>query len=329
MAQAVSSLDHEPEAFNLRAILYAFYRGWIFIAICAVIAVYIGVDYLHSATYLYSAQMQVTPVQTDADQGTSSRLGALSSIANLASALPTTQTGTQFRLYVDSIYSRDLAEEMAKDTELMHAVFAGEWNTATQSWEAPPVPMSAKIRIRLRSMLGFPTPATWQPPDGARLKGYIGDNVTVVQDARKPYLVQFVFTHPDPAFGVHFLDVLNATTDQHLRRKSLQRTRAYIDYLNKQLATVTVAEHRLAITDSLSQQEKFAMVASSGTPFAADVFERPWAADTPISPSARQILVQALLVGLSVGGAIAYLLSRYMWAGFMFRWFRRKTSPAE
>ena len=316
MAQATDQ-DFDHSSLDLRELLRSVYRGWWILLFCSAISIWMASDYLRKATYLYPAQMQITPVQSMGDDSAGSRLGALGGLASLANiGLPQNQSATQFRLYVDTLYSRDLAMELAKNRDLMMTLFAGEWDQVTQSWREPPLRSMDEWRRSLRALLGFPANA-WEAPGPARLQQFLMQRVVAIQDPRKPYLVKIIFNSEDPAFGISFLDLLNKAADNHLRQKALLRVRENIDYLSNKLGTVTIAEHRFAISQALSDQERFSMSASSVAPFAADVFDQPSVISTPAEPQPRKVLLTAALIGASIGAAIALAFNRWglwIWA---------------
>lgn len=300
------------------------YRGWWIIAICIVVAVLHAINYLHSATYVYSAQMQVTPPQSSTDDGSAtSRAGAFGGLAALANiALPTNQSGMQFRLFTEILTSRDLIDEVAKDPRIMRTLFSGDWDEATQSWREPPRGEYYDEIVWMRALLGLVPLAAWHPPDGSSLQLYLGTNLRVLQDNQKPFLVKVTFTYPDRDFAIYFLDVISKTADNLLRQKALQRTKNYVGYLTNELKTVTIVEHRLAITQALSEQERYAMVANSGSPFAADIFERPWASSQPIAPRPSQFIMMSALVGAGIGVVLAFAFGKF--GPLVGNWFRVK-----
>ena len=322
MNKAMDEEYFAPSGVDLRETTIAVLKGWPIIVICIAIALWIAIGNLKTATYVYATQMQVTP-PLNSEEG-QSRLGgaagAFAAITNIS--LPTTQTGTQFRLFVDSLTSRDLADELAKNEALMKRLFAGDWDEAAQMWREPPHDPYYEWRVYIRSLIGLRPYAPWHGPGGAELHGYLNTNLEVQQDTRKPYLVRVLFNYDDPQFGIEFLRALSTTADSLLRGKALLRTQLNIDYLSKQLSTVTIVEHRAAITQAMSEQERYAMVASSEAPFAADVFERPWAPNLPSSPRPRNVLTTAILVGAGVGVGLAFGLRKMSAA--LIAWLRSK-----
>ena len=288
-----------------RELIIALTRGWWLIFLCVLVAVLWAIDDLHSAPLLYQAQMEVTPAQTSTADA--SRLGAASGLASLAGiTLPNTEGGSEFQLYLDSLQSRTIADELAKNPGLMHKVFGG-WNEATQSWpEPPPLTGWPATEKSIYDFLGYPS-VPWHEPNSESLYGFINAAVKIQQDPRKTYSAKIVMTYPDPKFAVQFLTILHQTADNMLRQKAIQRTKANIAYLSDVLGKITIVEHRVAIAQALSDQEKSAMVAQSGSAYAADLFESPWASSNPVYPTPTQTLSTWAAVGAFVGGFLAWL----------------------
>jgi hypothetical protein len=217
----------------------------------------------------------------------------------------------QFRFYLDEFASRDLAESVAKDQNLMRAIYADQWDPVAKVWHEPERSTLQNIQLAVRDFLGLAPASPWKPPSGSDVQAFISDRVSVEQDPRKPYLARITFTTSKKEFGIYFLNLLNARINDFLRQKALARANAYIAYLSAKAQTVTVAEHRMAITQALGDQERYAMVANSGTPFAAEIFEHPWASNLPASPKPRSVFLTDLLLGFAIGMGISYVRRKY------------------
>lgn len=288
-----------------RELMIALTKGWKLIFLCVLVAVLWAVNDLHSAPLIYEAQMQVTPAQNSrADAARLSAAGGLASLAGFA--LPNAVGGSDFEIYLDALQSRTIADELAKNPELMHKVFGG-WDEATQSWrEPPPVTGWAATEKSIYDFLGYPS-VPWHEPNSESLYNFINTVVKIQQDPRKAYTAKIIMTYPDPKFAVQFLTMLHETADNMLRQKAIERTKANIAYLSSTLNKITIAEHRVALAQALSEQEKSAMVAEAGSAYAADLFESPWANSTPVSPTPTKTLLTWAAVGAFVGGFLAWL----------------------
>lgn len=312
MPQELEEQPAKKRVIDLREIAQAVFEGWRIVVGCIGIFLLLAIINLHSTPSVFAVKMTVTPVQGQGDQS-SSKVSSLTSLAQLAglSLGPSAgQSASQFRLYVESLHSRDLADDLAKNQDLMKAIFGGEWDEETHSWKEPKPGIVHTMVQPIMELLGS-RPLPWQPPDGAKLQQYLAepDHLVITQDIKKPDFVTVEFDSANTEFAIKLLSVVNQTADNHLRKKALLRATQYIDYLSKELNNVTVAEHREAIMQALSEQEKFKMSASSAVPYAAEVFDKPWASLERLRPKASQALPQALLEGALVGAAIVLLLN--------------------
>ena len=301
--------DRTPDDVSLirlptqRELLTAILRRWYLVVLGALVGLAWGVQDLHSQSYRYAVQMTVSPAQ----RGTSSNVGGgLAALVNLA--LPSGENGSDFSLYLDLLKSRNVADELAKDQKLMHRLYAGNWDEATQTWKENPDTRRWPVAMKqLGDFLGYPS-VPWHEPNGESLLGFISAIVTIEQDPRKPYMAKIGMEWGDKDFAMQFLTKLHRTADEMLRQRAIKRTTDYIAYLSSTLSKVTVAEHRLALAQALSEQEKAAMIAQSGAPFAAEVLEEPWANSNPSFPQAFQTLARWAFIGALAGSALALLL---------------------
>lgn len=286
-------------------------KSWLLILGGGAIGFVIAALSLQGAVYSYPVEMQVTTVQSTTGSGGGSGRGGLSQLSGLASlaniALPTTQNEMQFQLFVDSLTSRDLANELAKNQDVLITLYGDQWDPITKTWHEPPVGLSTRIKNSIRGILGLAPQLPWHAPNGENIQSFLANSLLIGQDPRKAYMLTLSLTTGSRDFSMRFLTLLVQTADERLRQKALERARIYIDYLTAKLATVTVAEHRDALTQALGDQERYAMVASSGKPFAAEVFQSPWASNLPASPTPKRVFMFWVLVGIFSSVAFAYL----------------------
>lgn len=277
--------------------------GWI----AALAAVFLlgAVIYLRTADYRYTASFQVVPAPGSTRE--SSSLGALSTLATLTGATLESMPVTPFRLYLEGVYTRRIATELARDPALMHHVFADEWDTKSGQWREPSG-IGRALAKAADALAGQSHPA-WTPPDAARLQAWINANLTIDQTPKTP-IVTLALSDPDPKFASAFLTRLHRDTDAWVRGRSLDRTRANITYLNRRLPGVTQADHREAIYATLSDQQQRAMTASNPAPFAAEPFGKANVSATPTSPRQLPILLLSVIFGTVLGIMLALLVPR-------------------
>jgi uncharacterized protein involved in exopolysaccharide biosynthesis len=287
---------------DLLEVPIALWRNWRLIGACALIGLVVSSLYLHVATYRYTAELTVIPVQSSGG-GAAGRLGGIADLASLAGvSLPKDQGFAQYQLYFEGIHSRSVADALSKRTDLMKVIFRSEWDEKTKSWRQPTSPLRPIVQA-FKFILGIPN-YDWQPPDGARLLLYMNSEIKVAEDPKKA-LATISFDHRDPKFAVAFLRALHDTVEGQLRQKALSVSRQYVSYLSEQLKTVTMVEQRQAIMNALVEQEKSVMMASSNAPFAAESFGDPTASYRPTSPVPILVLALGFLIGAAVGAGIA------------------------
>jgi uncharacterized protein involved in exopolysaccharide biosynthesis len=284
-----------------RKLVFGFVAGALFIALV----------YLHIATYLYTATLMVSPVLSSSSDNLSGKLGGLSGLASLAGINVGQDQGTQaFMLYQQGLYSRDVADELAKDPDILHVVYRNQWDAGTQQWVKPSGPIWLLARL-VKGAIGIPL-RSWQPPDGALLQEYIADNVTLDSDPQKP-VVTITYRDKDPAFAVKFLRELDRAVDNKLRQNALVRANQYVNYLAGQLATTTNADIRESLISTLTDQEKTKMMASATAPYAAQPFGLPSASRKPTDPKPFLVLAAAIFVGGLMGIFAAVWMPPLRW----------------
>lgn len=306
MARTEAEREPEPQIgadeIDLRELFRTLWAGrWTIMAVAGMFLVLASL-YLRVATYRHTAELFLTPAQSNG----ASRLSGLGGLASIAGInLPQGQGEMSFSLYQKGVYSRSLAEALARHPAIMHRVFADEWNAETGQWEQPQGFVPSTISMA-KTVLGAPV-YPWRAPEAGRMQLFLSKSVTVTEDSKNPFAT-LSFRHKDPAFAVYFLDVLNTELDSILREKALERSTSNIAYLSDQLGKVTIAEHRAAIAESLSEQEKERMAASSSAPYAAEPFGSASASLRPTSPKPVLVLAASLVGGVMLGSLLVLLL---------------------
>ena len=278
-------------------------RWWLVLG-TTLIALIVAIVVLRGATYVYTSELRVYAAPSTS--GSTQLPGGLGGLASLAGISPSGgDTATPFKLYLDGIRTREVAERMARDRNLMRTVFAAEWNPRTGGWQERRGFLSV-VKRSIWGVLGLRTPE-WHPPSAARLQDFIAEQVVVNQSLKSP-LVSLTMDTADPAFGANFLTKLGDTVDDYLREKEQERTQSNIDYLSEKLRGVTFVEQRAALFAALSDQERRAMLANSRAPYAANPFGVATSSSEPTKPRQVPLLLAGLIGGLVVGTALALLL---------------------
>lgn len=276
-------------------------QRWIFIGV-SVATLIIAVIYLHLVPDEYTITYQVTAVSS-ASKGTNGNLTQLANMAGI-SLEANDQEAQPFDLYLQGLFTRAAADEVAKNRPLMHRLYAREWDEKSQAWHDPGS-VFGSIASGTASLLGAPK-HYWTPPSAVRLQDFIVKKLVVTRDLKTP-VVTIQMKYSDPKLAVDFLNALNAAVDSTLRKRTLARTTTYINYLSSQFDKVTVEGYQQALIALLTEQEKRRMFASSTISYAAELFEKPVASQWPTSPNAGLTLFLAGFFGLLLGAISACL----------------------
>lgn len=306
----MTSMDHpvraDEEAVDYDALRATLRRGWWIIAIFVIGAVLAVVVYLHSATYSYTSTVVVTPAQYSRADGLSGKLGGLGGLASAVGvSLPDGNGTSEFKLYIEGLRSYDVAKQLAADPRFMHRLFSREWDPVVRQWRMPRG-ASRNVINSVKDILGIPN-IPYQPPNAIRLQTLLDEKLMVDVNPRSP-VVTIRFAHEDPTFGNEVLERINGATDNLLRQRALLRTNDYIRYLTAKLPVVQMPEQKLSIAQTLGDQERIKMAASSTRPYAGEIFSGPAASFRPTSPKPYKLLLIGMLLGAGLG--IAVVLQR-------------------
>jgi uncharacterized protein involved in exopolysaccharide biosynthesis len=295
----VPGADGAAAGFDVMGLIgFLWGRKWL-IAGVTLAAVIGAIVYLNLATYRYSAQLRVTPAQTNGG----SISGGLGALASLAGAdLSRVTGGTSFPLYVTTLRSRDVAAVLASDPAIMQHVFKRQWNADTKQWQDNPG-LVGTTADAIKSLLGIPSYA-WRAPNADDMQKYLDDHLDVVEDVKRS-ITTIKIQDEDPAQAAAIITRIHTASDAAIRLRTLERTTQYIDYLEKKLPLVTIAEQRDALAKTLSDQEKLRMQASATVGFAAEPLNSVEVSPRPVSPRPMLTLLGALVGGLVAGIGIA------------------------
>lgn len=255
--------------------------------------------YLNFATYEYAASYRVTPVRSDGP-GLSGGLSSLAAAAGVS--VGRGDAAKPFTLYLNLLKSRDVAAELAKDETLMRGAFKASWDAQTGQWRQPRS-YTRWLKTLVRQIAGAPINA-WTPPDAARLQIWLQDHVSVSDDQRNA-IATISTTNEDPKFAIALLTALDQQADRLVRQRSLARAEASIDYLQKTLPTVVLAEHRAALAESLGEQERVKMMSMASASFAAEPLGAIVATPEPVTPNPFLTIAALGLLGLLIGALVA------------------------
>jgi hypothetical protein len=186
----------------------------------------------------------------------------------------------------------------------MHRLFYLEWSEETHSWH-PHETVVHFVVHNAAALAGVPV-RSWSPPDATRVQEFIKKNISIDSD-KKTRITTISMRSDDPRLASQLLFELHGAIDGYLRDRTMRRATQYIDYINRELQKVTVAEYRQALTDTASEQEKLRMAASSNLPFVAEPFGAPEVSAKPVFPNVPILWVLGAIIGMAVGALLGHL----------------------
>lgn len=297
---------------RLRRFLRTMREGWPILFIGTALGVVASVTALRLVVPQYTAVMVIGPTARVGAAAMGARLPVLIGREAAAAASepgPGDEILSDFARYLQLFTSIPVAERMMADPLLLRGLFPDRWDGEAGAWRPAPGPMaSAK-----RTFLALVGRSDWVEPDAERVASALQDRLTVDMVGSGP-MRRLRLRHADRAMALRILSAAAQATDAHLRAEASRRSAAQIAHARARLAGITVAEHRQALADLLSEQERIAMMIEVDLPLAADAIEPPATAQRPDWPNPLRVVPMAALVGL-MAGALAVGLRRLWRAG--------------
>ncbi len=272
------------------------FRWTVFLS--ALLGLALASAYIRMATYRYAASLSV--VESNSDSPLPSNMLNLASLAGVNLKTKSSKLDE----YLFAMRSRDVAEQIARDQDLMRAIFVDQWNPSNRRWREPSGPARTFIKT-LKKMLGVPDSA-WAPPGPVEVQGFIERNVGSFADIRTEVTTVSVLDE-DPKLAVRFLTNLHKAADDQVRMRTIAKAQQYVDYITRRLPMVTLAEHKIALAQVLSQQEAQMMMASANGSYAVEPLGQIVASPKPVTPKPGAALAAGTAFGLLVGVLIAVL----------------------
>lgn len=213
---------------------------------------------------------------------------------------------SDYARYLELFGGGAVADRLAADSVFLRVLFAERWDAEAGGWRPPPG-LAPTLKRLLLAAVGR---RDWVEPDAERVARTLRDRL-VIDMVRTGPMRRISLRHRDRATALDLLGRVAAATDAHLRAEASRRSVAQIAHIKARLASVAVMEHRRALSDLLSDQERVAMMIEVDLPFAADVIQAPTASALPDWPNPALVTPLAGLVGL-LAGAFA-LSARGAW----------------
>jgi uncharacterized protein involved in exopolysaccharide biosynthesis len=257
--------------------------------------------WIKSTSPTYTVEMVVAPASGPGQIARSSGPTISSFAAGLLGGGISSAPIPRYEQFLHLITSVPMAERLEEKYGLLQIIKAENWDAENQRWVRPP----PNFRSKVKQFFGLPA---WTAPNIGALADFLRDTVSISPVDNTSYR-RISIEHSDPEFALTLLIWLYEEAEEMLRDKSMISTLAQIRYIEKQLAKVTIADHRLGLIALLSEQEKTMMLADGGAAFSAEVTELPVIPNRPTSPRPVSTLVAAALASIAFGVVLVFVLN--------------------
>jgi hypothetical protein len=214
--------------------------------------------------------------------------------------LPKSESGSDFIIFPEVLRSSAVAAEILKHKDYLRAMFPGEYDAETQSFQ----PKGGALYFLRKAFWGIFGQPAYFPPSASRIQNFLGTEVKISEATTSTPVTTLSYTNADPAFGRRFLAFIYQVTDNQLRQWRVERAKVNSDYLEGKLNSVSAVDYRSGLINQLMPQQMQVMLSNPRTAFSARILNGPVTSDRPDSP--RPVLY--ILFGLLLGAAFAAAL---------------------
>lgn len=295
-----------PDFYDVWQMLY---RRWILFLGIILGTLIFGVILLRALPQQYTASMIIGPMATDGVAGRGARLTLQTPQTEIfrPSIVETdrNESLSDFSRFLELLTSSEVIAQLdqQRNGQLMQALYADQWNAQTQTWQTPSS-MSHLLKSVIKVIVGQ---KTWSAPTHSQASKYLKHAIKI-EPVGTSAMRKISFRHQDAEFGKQLLNNLYEQADQYLRQQARTRTKAEIDYLKQALNSVSVLEHRKALTNLLAAQEQTQMMINVDLPFAGDRIEAATTPSIPNWPNPFAVLSVFFVAGILMGLFIVYVL---------------------
>ena len=295
----------ENDEIDLLSFFKDIYKDKFLILFIVFIFTSLGILNLKQSTFTYEVELQVIPIQSSKNQE-SSKISSLASLAGIS--LQRSNERNIFDIYLHSLFSKSIASQLQKDSDLLKIIFKNEWSDANIQWITQKLSTSRKIKNWVKKLIGLPV---YEPvkPGSVRLQSFIENNIRI----KKVNNVTILYLDTlDQIIAKKLLYALHQTTDNYLKKRAYDRANEYIGFINKKLSTTFQKDKRDSLIATLSEQQKELMMATSSLPYAAEpLFKNSESSIFPTKPIASIRLAGYIISGLIFGLVIVISKSMY------------------
>ncbi|MDB4229091.1 Wzz/FepE/Etk N-terminal domain-containing protein [Paracoccaceae bacterium] len=278
---------------DLRELFSVLWRGKYFVIIFTMMSLAAGSLHLRSLSSKYSVSILLAPIQAGQTTPNFGNLGGLASLAGLS--LPT-GSASDFAKYEIMLKTQEISTLVFKEKNLIQALFSNEWDNRQQIFRAPEKSRKTLIKSYARELLTGQPPKEYTGPNPARLKAFIGDNISISLDKKTQYLNLSAQTSNPKLLTKLLVSMIN-NTDELFKKKFIRQANDAVQFYQIKIAKARSQEHREILATLIAKEERKLLLATRGGPFVAEILTGPNRSLNPTSPKASLILALSILLG--------------------------------
>jgi uncharacterized protein involved in exopolysaccharide biosynthesis len=281
VSRPASAKDEFDDEIDLTLLVSRIWSGrwWVFASMVVFTAAFTA--YALLAVPVYRAATVLIPANNDGNGLTSSLIGALGSLGGLSGlAGINTGSGSDTEEALAVLRSRQFTETFITENNLLPRLFADRWDEQRQDWKSGEQP---------------PTLAEAYKHFDTRIRSIIQDSKTGLITLR----IEWYDREQSAIWANELIERLNA----EMRSRAIEKSKASVGYLEKELEATSVVGTREAINRLIEAQIQQRMLANVTPEFAVRTVDKalPPDANDPVKPQKALLVLGGALSGLAVG----------------------------
>ena len=221
------------DEIDLREFFLAMWRGKYVVFLVTVLSFVCASFYLRGSERLYSVKMVLKPVVAEASGPNLSGFSGLASFAGVS--LPSS-SGSDFTTYQKLIFSEEVSERIFTNKELVVKLFGGEWNSDSQSFEAPLSGNIGKLKQQVRLFLTGAGKGNYIPPNPKRLSMMMA-GIYNISEEKSTGFVSISAETSKPNLIVDLISTTTQETDNLLKERFFASSEDTLAFYYQKLLT--------------------------------------------------------------------------------------------
>lgn len=248
----------------------------------------------------YTVRMIVGPVSANGPAGMGTPAARVNELRrNHYNEVVQADTLSDYDRYLQLLTSPSTAQILIKQVPgILQVFFPERWDAHKKEWHLPPSAWPGEIFRRVRGG------GAWHAPTAEDLSARLKKMLQLRMIGQTP-MRELELRYADRGFGLTLLYAMHQAADSVLREEAARRSGAISEYLEKQLQSVRMQEHRAVLTELLAAQERIRILVAVDLPYAADIVEPPTAPLEPDVPHPMPLLIFGTLFGFAASAVYA------------------------